>query len=194
MKGISRFVTYAITIMFGFIIVTVFSTLIFGYYDQVLKSNIRGSLKEIAIQTALSITKLYYSGKESNVVPDNSSSIIIEEVDLNYPNKVSGKNFEVELVSSPGIWDIVTDMTIGGENVTIRKETTSSAKIIAKTTQRPFVSHEYDFPNLPIVLQGKFRSGQNDTLRMVRYNYNGVVYDMIVLGESDIIIGITSIT
>jgi len=194
MKGISRLVTYAITIMFGFIIVTVFSTLIYGYYDQILKSNIRASLKQIATQTALSITKLYYLGKESNVIPDNSSSIIISEIDLNYPNKISGKDFEVELVSSPGIWNIITGITINGENVTIKKETTSGAKIITKTTQRPFVSYEYDLPNLPIVLQGKFRSGENDTLRLVRYNYDGVVYDSIILGESEIIIRITSIT
>ena len=194
MKGVSRFVTYAMTIMFGFIIVTVFSTLIYGYYNQVLKSNIRASLKQITIQTALSITKLYNLGKESDVTPENSNSIIISDIDLNYPNKVSGKNFEVELTSSPGIWNIVTNMTVDGEDVTIRKETTSGAKIIAKTTQRPFVSYEYDAPNVPIVLQGKFRSGENDTLRLVRYNYNGVVNDTIVLGESEIIIGITSIT
>lgn len=194
MKGISRLVNYAITIMFGFIIVTVFSTLIYGYYDQVLKSNIRASLKQIAIQTALSITKLYNLGRESDATPENSSSVIISDIDLNYPNKVSGKNFEVELTSSPGIWNIVTNLTISGENVTIRKETTSGAKIIAKTTQKPFVNYEHDVPNVPIVLQGKFRSGENDTLRMVRYNYNGTLEDTIVLGESDIIIGITSIT
>jgi len=194
MKGLARIITYAITIMFGFIIITIFSTLIYGYYDQVLRSNIKASLKQIAIQTALSITKLYNLGEESDVTPDNSSSIIISDIDLNYPTKVSGKNFEVELTSSPGIWNIVTNLTIGGENVTIRKETTSGAKIIAKTTQRPYLSYEHDVPNVPIILQGKFRSGQNDTLRLVRYNYNGVVNDTIVLGEADIIIGITSIT
>lgn len=180
--------------MFGFIIVTIFSTLIYGYYDQVLRSNIRASLKQVAIQTSLSITKLYNLGKESDAAPVNSSSIIISDINLNYPNRVSGKNFEVELTSSPGIWSMVTNLTIDGKNVTIKKETTSGAKIIAKTTQRPFLSYEYDVPNVPIVLQGKFRSGENDTLRLVRYNYNGVVNDTIVLGASDIIIGITSIT
>jgi len=174
--------------------ITVFSTLIYGYYDQVLRSNIRASLKQIAIQTALSITKLYNLGKEFDATPENSSSIIISDIDLNYPNKVSGKNFEVELTSSPGIWNIVTNLTISGENVTIKKETTSGAKIIVKTTQRPFESYEHDLSNVPIVLQGKFRSGENDILRLVRYNYNRVVNDTIVLGESDIIIGITSIT
>jgi hypothetical protein len=180
--------------MFGFIIVTVFSTLIYGYYDRVSESNIKISLKQIAIQTAHAITKLYYLGKESGVVPDNSTSIIIKDMDLNYPDKVSGKNFEVELISSPGIWNIVTDLTIDNENITIRKETTSSSKIIAKTTQRPFLTYEHDFPNLPVILQGKFRSGENDTLRFFRYNYNGVVNDTIILGEPNIIIGITSIS
>ena len=46
----------------------------------------------------------------------------------------------------------------------------------------------------PIVLQGKFKSGESDTLKLVRYNYNGDIQDVIILGESDIIIGIVSIT
>jgi len=194
MKGISNYVTYAITIMFGFIIVTVFSTLIFSYYDQIQKNNIKASLKQITIQTTNSITDLYYSSKGSNIVPENSTSIVLSEIDLNYPNKISGKNFEVELASSPGIWNSVTNMTISGENANIKTETNSGTKIIARTTQRPFVSYEYDFFNLPIVLQGKFRSGQNDTLRFIRYNYNGNIDDTIVLGESNIIIEVTSIT
>jgi len=180
--------------MFGFTIVTVFSTLIYGYYDQVLKSNTIVSLKQIAMQTSVSIVELYNLANENDVIPEISSSIIISDIDLNYPDEVSGKNFEVELTSSPGIWSFVTNITIDDETAEIKKETSSGAKIIAKTTQRPFVSYEYDFPNIPIVLQGKFRSGEDDTLRLIRYNYNGVVEDRIILGESDIIVGITSIS
>jgi len=112
---------------------------------------------------------------------------------LNYPDRVSGNNFEVELVSSPGIWNAILNLTIDNESTEIKKETSSGAKIIARTTQRPFVSHEYDIPNIPIVLQGKFKSGENDTLRLVRYNYNGNIQDVIILGESDIIIRVTNI-
>jgi len=137
---------------------------------------------------------LYNLGKDFDVTPENSSSIIISDIDLNYPDKISGKIFEVELTSSPGIWNVVTNFTINGRNATIRKETTSGAKIIAKTTQRPLLSYEYNVPNVPIVLQGKFRSGENDTLKLVRYKYNGTVEDTIVLGESNIIVGVTRIT
>ena len=180
--------------MLGFSIVTVFSTLIYGYYDQVLKSSIITSLKQVAMQTSVSIVELYDLANENDVIPEISSSITLSNIYLNYPDEVSGKNFEVELTSSPGIWSFVTNITIDDEIAEIKKETSSGAKIIAKTTQRPFVSYEYNFPNLPIILQGKFSSGENDTLRLVRYNYNGVVEDRIILGESDIIVGISSIS
>lgn len=193
MRGVSSFISYALTILFGFVILTFFTSLIYSYYNQVLASNIKTGLKQITAQTTSSIIKLYDLGKESDVSPSNSSSIVISDVDLNYPEKVSGKNFEVELVSTPGIWNLITNFTIDGKNATIRKEAGSGAKIIAKTTQRPFISYEYDVPNVPVVLQGKFRSGQDDTLRLVRYNYNGSISDMIILGESDIIVGITSV-
>jgi len=193
MKGVSNFITYAITILLGFLIVTTFSLLIYGYYDRVSKSNIESSLKQLCIQTVISIIDLYNKGEESDVNPENSSSIILSEIDLNYPDRVSGNNFEVELVSSPGIWNAILNLTIDNESTEIKKETSSGAKIIARTTQRPFVSHEYDIPNIPIVLQGKFKSGENDTLRLVRYNYNGNIQDVIILGESDIIIRVTNI-
>ena len=192
MKGVSTFVTYVFTILLGFIILSVFSILIFGYYDQVLKSDITSGLKQVAIQTVSGIIELYGLAEEYETIPGNSSSIVISSIDLNYPYEVSGRNFEVELISSPGIWSMVTNMTNNGESVGIRKETTSGSKIIVKTTQRPYVSYEYEVPNIPVVLQGRFRSGENDTLKLVRYNFNGTVEDRILLGESDIIVGIMS--
>jgi hypothetical protein len=112
---------------------------------------------------------------------------------LNYPEKISGRNFEVELVSSPGIWNVITNLIIGDKIGTINKEAASGSKIIAKTTQKPFITYEYDVPNIPIKLQGKFKSGVNDTLKLVRYNYNGTIENVIILGESNIVISITGI-
>lgn len=153
----------------------------------------KAELKQICIQTTNSIIQLYNKAKEFKAVPKESSSITISSIDLNYPNKLEGKNFEIELLSSPGIWNLITNITIEGKNVTISKETGSSSKIIAKTTQKPIIVYEHDIPNIPIVLQGKFRSGGNDTLKIIRYNYNGVVEDRVIIGESEIIVGITSI-
>ena len=194
MKGISKFISYAITILFGFTILIFFSTLIYNYYDDILKNTMKAELKQICIQTANSIIQLYNKAKEFNSLPKNSTSIIISSIDLNYPNKVEGRNFEVELLTSPGIWNLVTNITIEGKNVMIVKETGSSSKIIAKTTQKPIIVYEHDIPNVPIVLQGKFRSGENDNLKVIRYNYNGTVEDRVILGESDIIVGITNIS
>lgn len=193
MKGVSRFVSYAFTILLGFIVLSVFSILIFGYYDQVLKSDIESGLKQIAIQTVNGIIELYGLAEEYETIPENFSLILISSIDLNYPDQVSGRSFEIELISSPGIWSTVTNVSIGGEDAETIEETTSGSKIIVKTTQRPYVSYEYDVPNIPINLQGKFRSGGNDVLKLVRYNFNGTVEDRILLGESDIIVGINSI-
>jgi hypothetical protein len=150
-------------------------------------------LKEISAQTSDSILYLYNQAKESDASPKNSSSVILSSIDLKYPNQISGKNFEVELISSPGIWNQITNITINNANATILKETSSGAKIIAKTKQDPIISYEYDVPNVPIRLQGKYTPGGNDTLSLVRYNYNGTVEDVIILGNSSVIIGITSI-
>ena len=193
MKGISKIVDYSFILLSSFIVMTLFTILIYGYYNHELKTNIEVSLKQIAAQTSDSILDLYNRAKESDANPKNSSSVILSSIDLKYPNQISGKNFEVELISSPGIWNQITNITVNSANATIVKETSSGAKIIVKTKQRPVVSYEYNVPNVPIRLQGKYASGGNDTLSLVRYNYNGTVEDVIVLGNSTIIIGITSI-
>jgi len=194
MKGISQFISYAITILLGFSILIFLSTLVYRYYDDILKNTIKAELKQICIQTTNNIIKLHNLAKEFDAIPKNSTSTIISSIDLNYPNKVEGKNFEVELLASPGIWNSITNITIEGKEVIIVKETGSYSKIIAKTTQKPIIVYEYDVPNVPIVLQGKFRSGENDILKLLRYNYNGVIEDRIILGESELIVGITKIS
>lgn len=193
MKGASRFVTYALIILSSFIMLTFFTTLIYAYYNQVLKTNIQAGLKQIAAQTSESIIYLYDRGKESDASPMNSTSVTLSNIDLNYPNQVIERNFEVNLIPSPGLWSLITNITINNVNASIRSESISGAKVIAKTTQSPIVSYEYDVANVPVKLQGKYRSGGNDTLRLIRYNHNGTQEDIVILGNSSIIIGITSI-
>ncbi len=193
MKGVSRFVAYTFVILFGFVILSLFAGLIYGYYDRVLKINIEAGLRQIAIETTGQITKIYDLAKDSDAVPANSSLIIIADLDLKYPNKISGKNYEIQLISSPGIWTQIQTFTINNESVTIRKETISGSKVIARTTQTPVVTFELPIPNIPIHIEGGYRSGENATLKYVRYNYNGSVNDTIVFGESGIILGVTKI-
>ena len=193
MKGASEFISYTFIILLSFVALTIFVTLIYGYYNHITETNIQVGLKQIATQTADNIFYLYDQAKESDAAPGNSTSITLSSVDLNYPTQIGDRNFEVELVSTPGIWNVITNFTIEDVNATIRIESISGAKILAKTTQRPVFSYEHAVPNVPIKLQGKYRSGGNDTLTLVRYNYNGTLDDVIILGNSSIIIGITSI-
>ena len=193
MKGVSNFIKYSLTVLISFLILTFFVALINNYYKQVSESNLKEGLKEIALQTANAITQLYDVAKKTNARPENSSSITISSMNLNYPDNINGKSFEVDLVSSPGIWNLVMNITINGKNVTIMKETNSGSKVIVKTIQKPFVEYEYELPNLPLILEGKFKSGGNSTLKLVRFNFNGTINDCIILGDSSIIVGVTNI-
>jgi len=193
MKGVSSFIKYSLTVLIGFLILTFFVALINNYYKQVSESNLKEGLKEVALQTANAITQLYDVAKKTNARPENSSSITISSMNLNYPDNINGKSFEVDLVSSPGIWNLVMNITINGKNVTIMKETNSGSKVIVKTIQKPFVEYEYELPNMPLILEGKFKSGGNSTLKLVRFNFNGTINDCIILGDSSIIVGVTNI-
>ena len=172
MKGVSSFIKYSLTVLIGFLILTFFVALINNYYKQVSESNLKEGLKEVALQTANAITQLYDVAKKTNARPENSSSITISSMNLNYPDNINGKSFEVDLVSSPGIWNLVMNITINGKNVTIMKETNSGSKVIVKTIQKPFVEYEYELPNLPLILEGKFKSGGSSCRIGIKDHHN----------------------
>jgi hypothetical protein len=95
------------------------------------------------------------------------------------------------LVSSNPIWVNVKNFTVDGQNVSTTIKT-SGAKVVAKTTQDPFVTVEYDIPNIDISMQGRSANGVESKLRYYRYNLDNIIYDKITLGSSDILIEITS--
>jgi len=191
MKGLSRFIEYTFLIMFGFTVLTLLTTMIYHYYNKNIDLNIKNGMKQVAMQTSDGIMKLYLTGEDIHAEPDNASAIIITSIDMNYPDHIAGKNYEVDLVGSPGIWNQAINLTIDSANATIRKETSSGQKIIVRITQQPYDTYEYDLPNIPVTVQGKYRSGMNDTLSYVRYNYLGTEYNTIVLGEFDYVLGMT---
>ncbi len=193
MKGVSKFVTYAFITLFGFVVLAIFTGILYTFYDKVLKTNISAGLRQIAVETVGQITKAYDTGKNSDSKPENSSAIVLVDLNLNYPEKISGKNYEILLVSSPGIWTQIKTFQIDNRTVTPLKEVISGSKVLVRTTQIPLLTYELPVPNIPIYLEGGYRSGENSTLRYVRYNYNGSVNDTIILGESNIILGITKV-
>jgi hypothetical protein len=72
--------------------------------------------------------------------------------------------------------------------------TAQVGRIIAETTQDPIVSVEYDVPSIDADLQGRTLDPQNATMRYYRYNPNGTITDVIVLGESSLIGQITALS
>ncbi len=193
MKGISKFIGYTFLILLGFTMLTLFAGTIYSYYNSMLRRNIDVSLKQIAVDTSAQIVRLYDASKSSNSRPVNGTRLVISEVDLNYVSKISGKNYEVQLVTSPGIWTQIKSLKIDNITVASKDEKISGSKVIVKTTQSPVVAYDFQIPNIPIPIQGVFRSGENSTLRFVRFNYNGTVNDTIILGESNVIIGLTKV-
>lgn len=192
-KGQANLIEYVLTISFGVIILISVTAMIYSFYSTTIRTDAEKGLRELSIQTAENILKLYKSAKDSKAQPPNSSSVLISEIDLSLPSQVSRRNYEIFLVSTNPIWTNIINFTIDNQNVSSAMKT-SGAKIVAKTTQDPFVTVEYDIPNIDVGVQGRSQNGVGSKLRYYRYNFNDTVYDKIVLGSSDILVDITSIS
>jgi len=192
-KAQAQLIGYLLTILLGVIVVVSIIAILFYFYDISLRNEIRQGLKQIAVQISDSIVRLFEVAKASKAVPSNYSSVLISQISLNLPASISNRNYEIVLIAANPIWQTIQNFTIDSQNVSF-VEITSGAKIIAKTTQDPIESIEYDVPNINVGLQGKSENGRNSKLSYYRYNINGTVYDKIVLGEADILINIENIS
>jgi len=190
-KGQANLIEHVLTISFSLIILISVSTIIYNFYSTSINVDVEKGLRELSIQTVDNIIRLYKNAKGSSSQPSNSTSVLISQLDLSLPSQVSGRNYEIYLVGANNIWINIINFTVSNQNVTSVIKT-PMAKVIARTTQNPIISIEYDIPNVDVGVQGRSANGINSKISYYRYNYNGTVYDKIVLGQSDVLIDITN--
>ncbi len=192
MKGESHFVEYTLVILLSVVMIVGVTLLAFSFYRSISDSEIKQELRQISAQVSDNVVKLYDVAKSSRASPGNYTSMLISEVNLNLPDKVSNNNYEIFLVSASQLTPLISLVTIDGTNVSTIISN-SNARVVGRTNGDPEVEVEYDIPNIDVSVQGKARNGQNTTLRYYKYNINGTIRDMIVLGSLDILINIGSV-
>lgn len=192
-KGQAPFISHTLMILIGIFIIVSVAMMVTAFYLTSLRGEIRESLRQVSVQTSDNMVRLYETSKSSGASPKNYTSVLLGEVDLGLPASISKKNYEMSLVSSNQLWTQIQLFTSSGQNLTAISGT-SGAKIIAQTTQIPKIKVEYDIPNIGISVLGKIENGKDDKLRYYRYNINGTIYDVIVLGKADLLLTVTNVS
>lgn len=192
MKGISSIIGYTLALLISVIVVSGVAVLVLNIQNQVVEDQVRRDLGQVASQTSEQITELYTLTRFSKTSPGSSSSVLLADVSLNLPSKVASKSYKIGLLSASDVLSQIENVTVDGENVTTQN-IPPLGKIVAETTEEPFVSVEYDIPSIGIDFQGSVGDPANATLKYYRYNPNGTVVDVIVLGDPDLIGQITQV-
>jgi len=185
------FIEYIFTVLFSVFVIAAIIALVYSFYYASIRSEIQEELKQMAVQAADNVVKLYETAQSSEAVPSNYTSVMISEVDLRLPDSVSKRNYQMLLASSNTLWSSISSFEIGGQNATGIEET-GGAKIVVQTLQSPIITVEQDIPNIDIAVMGKSENGQDSKLRYYRHNVNGTIYDTIVLGNSTMLVAMTS--
>jgi hypothetical protein len=191
-KAQANLIQYVLTILFSVIVLVSVSSLFYTFYINSLKNEVREALTQLAVQTSDSIVTIYNDAKSTKYTPSNYTTILIREVDMKYPSAISNRNYEIFLVSASQVWASINILPIGGKNITMVPKT-SGIKVIAKTTQDPKITVEYNVPNVDVGVMGTCKNGINSNLKYYRYNINGTTYDIIVLSEAGILARISGV-
>lgn len=189
-KGISQLISYVFAILLAVIIVAAIAFLAYAFYGTIIKDEAKRELTQVANQVSSKITDTYSLAKASKASPANSTALILADVALNLPEEVAARNYKVTLVTPNEILSFVTNASLNGQNITFTRAS-QTGKVIAQTTEDPFVTVEFDLPNLEAELQGSTTNPRNATLRYYRYNPNGTIVDALVLGEETLLAQVT---
>lgn len=182
MKGLSPLLSYVFAVLLAVIVIAGVSVLAYNFYRTLLQDEIKRELTQSAAQTSAKITEIYSISKQSKASPANSTGILLASNQLNLPDKVSTRSYAITLLSANQVASQITNATLDGLNTSLIK-TPQTGKIIAQTTEDPFVTVEYDIPSIDVDVQGKSLNPRNATLRYYRYNPNGTVIDSILMGD-----------
>lgn len=185
-KGQASILEHVFTVLLGVIMIVAITSLVYGFYKNAIENEAAAQLRQIAIQVSENIVKLHQTSRGSTSSPKNYTSVFIGDVDLNLPDNVAKRNYEVSFVSGSTLWSQVDVLSVDGKNVSFLRNV-SSAKVVARTTQDPRVSVEIDVPNIDATLQGKISNGVDDKISYYRFNVNNTLYDKVILGKADML-------
>ncbi len=172
MRGISPLVSHSIFIAVGVVVLILMSALAWYFYDTYIKESIRSELNKNLHMLAGEIAELYRL-RSSPVAPAANRSVMLGDTVLEFPEKVAGRNYIIELQHAGGIW--VSNLSEG--NISY-----DSVTLIGKT-YTPEVTVNYTLFNIDASVQGYTRGGKT-SLRYFRINTNGTIRDIIALGDS----------
>jgi hypothetical protein len=192
LKGEQPVVSYVFSILLSVGAMIAITLTLIAFYDNVTDREIERQLTQITAHTANEISKLYGVSSASSAAPGNSSAVQISKIELGIPEDVSGRNYDIYVVSGGQISTVVSSITINGLNASV-STLKSGAKIVGRTRGNPHIVVETDLPNINVQFQGRIINGQNSTLRYIRYNLNGTMQDVIVAGGGDLLIQISSL-
>jgi hypothetical protein len=154
--------------------------------DVIVESKVREEFELISQQLLTAISRLAELGRKNPLEPKVNETLLLGVFDLQLPQKIVGKNYEIELISGSKIWVNVQNFTFNEEEVNYRSEG-PNAKIAMRTLEEPKISFEQPLPNFGIELEGKFKSGMPGIIRYYRYNLDGKIRNVIVLSSHLII-------
>ncbi len=189
-KGQAELVEYVLTFLISTIVLAAIYFLALNIYNSQIRREITDQLTQIETQMLSSMVKLYNSGITYSDRIDADTAILLGTVDLNLPQRVARRAYEISLLSPSQIFstlNVSTNITnIGGQDF-------SGARIVGRTTDKPEIEVSLNMPNIDVVAQGFVANGVGSTLSFYRANISGAVKNIITLGNISLIASITSV-
>ncbi len=161
-------------------------------YRKWLIEELKAELNLISLRISNEIIKAYGIAREVSYVPENFSVFLIYEKNLELPNSLKGRSYEIYLINANPIWVSISNVSSEGKDIRTKIKS-GGIKLIGRIIQDPKIEIEKNLPNIDVIVEGKIESGGSYNFKYYRVNFNNKSFEFALIGNYNILAKITNI-
>ena len=182
MKGMFQYVSHIILIGVVIMILITITITMRDFYNMSVEQTQEIEAKIVANNIIDNIIRLHELYGNESITLNENESITMAEIILNVPNKIAGRDYEIELVNSGEFW-IECDISTT-DAVTIIDIDRPYAYVKITTFRPPTFEKAFKIPNVGIEIGGNARKTNKILLRYIKEN-SGKIKDKIIMSRYD---------
>lgn len=181
-KGVSDYVSHILAIAIALVILGLIASSMYDYYTDLVVESQRSEAETLSENIGDSILRLYSRYNGHGTVPEEGENITLATAEVDTPDRVAGRNYDIYLNSSRAYW--IDARLESASNISLIDAERPTAKIIVEVTDFPEKRYEYGLYNIEVDMKGRVSRPDGVVLRYMRENVGGNVIDTIKMSRS----------
>ncbi len=181
-KGLSDYISHILAIAIAFLILSLVASSMYDYYVNLTLESQRSEATAVSEDIAERMMDMYSEYRDKEIIPGPGEKEVLKSVELDVPDNIGGRNYDIRLNSSNQHWieaEIVTT-----SEISIVDSRRPTARIVVEVTEFPEETYTYHLYNIETGLDGEARNPDRIRLEYIRKRENDKTMDTIEMSRA----------